>query len=754
MGDTRKTIVLFLFAFSVMAFITGIVYFAIQIKNNRGKSINQKLYTPTFSTFVSIFLIRYAIAFYDAIAISENAENISLSWIEGLLNSLVHALQTFSLDASYTETITMGKALFANEFGSPLLSGVYGFFVAFQNICAPIMGGTLLLGILVSAFPRLNLWLKPFRCKYVFSELNDKALCFAEDIIKEAKKEQKSVFLKLPLIIFTDAYTQDDSEADSELHQSAKELGAICIKDDILRIRFSQTKELYYMLLDEDDMDNIHTLTALITEHPKRWNIAFNTYIYVFSQNSEVGSIIRNIYEKEESELTNVIVKIVQEHTSIAYNLYNDVPLYYPLITKYPCDFTGKKELSLTIVGEGNIAIETFLAAYWCGQMLDCILKITLINNDVESFKIKINNINPEILQTSIVNGKSNQNLLRVFPHKEIYATPYAEVDFLEINCLSGELLSILKNKSETYESIIASDYFVIALDSDEINMILAAEISRLIKKNYLGSTFDRKPIIAYSIYNSATKEVLNTLGSQTADTYLHAFAAHKDIYSCKNIFMKHINDSAFSFNAVHSKTDMKAFLKDEYNWWSSIARVLHRKYKMFSVGLLRNNDLCSITENEYRRYLDIVNGKERIHKELYRKLTWLEHRRWNAFLRTKGFIAPSITQWEQYAYSVEGITHKHIDLKLHPCIVECSESIQITDNDWDDPLFNNNMRLDYLDIVSIMVYQKQNALYTEGKFQNELDRNMRDYKIWDEPIYDEDLRNESGELGEYLDKG
>jgi hypothetical protein len=38
---------------------------------------------------------------------------------------------------------------------------------------------------------------------------------------------------------------------------------------------------------------------------------------------------------------------------------------------------------------------------------------------------------------------------------------------------------------------------------------------------------------------------------------------------------------------------------------------------------------------------------------------------------------------------------------------------------------------LDYLDIVSIMVYQKQKSLFeTEDK---------NDYKIWDKPQYDEE---------------
>ena len=100
--------------------------------------------------------------------------------------------------------------------------------------------------------------------------------------------------------------------------------------------------------------------------------------------------------------------------------------------------------------------------------------------------------------------------------------------------------------------------------------------------------------------------------------------------------------------------------------------------------------------------------------------------------MRTKGFTAPSDEQWDKYAFEKD-VDHKHLDLKLHPCIVECevecADSKTITDNYWDDPSYKENANFDYLDLVSIKVYQKKKEKL--GK----IDKN--DFKEWDKPKHD-----------------
>jgi hypothetical protein len=433
-------------------------------------------------------------------------------------------------------------------------------------------------------------------------------------------------------------------------------------------------------------------------------------------------------------EMENVIIKVVQEYTSIAYNLFNDVPLYYPLLGKDEQGSSKEKELNLTIIGDSKICLEMFLGAYWCCQILNCKLRINVVAQNVKEFILKINNVNQQILQSGLHNGTSNKELLRVFPNQEVYSAPYAEFCFFSTDTQTNDYFEALNRKRENEQTLLNSDYFIIDIGSDEMNLGLASELNRSIQKENLQRTAKGKTVIAYSIFDSNTKGFVNSFNIQNENVFLHAFAAIKDIYSCKNIFMKHINEPAFNISKIHTKADMESFLKDEYSWWASIGRVLHRKYKIYSTGILSPRDNPGfIHEDETKKYWEITDGSNDTDKETCVALTWLEHRRWNAFLRTKGFTAPTETQWHQYAYKDKksGITHKNINLKLHPCIVECSDKIVIKDDDWDDPHYKEKANLDYLDLVSIMVYQKQKELFgIEDK---------NDFKIWDTPKYDED---------------
>ena len=53
-------------------------------------------------------------------------------------------------------------------------------------------------------------------------------------------------------------------------------------------------------------------------------------------------------------------------------------------------------------------------------------------------------------------------------------------------------------------------------------------------------------------------------------------------------------------------------------------------------------------------------------------KMAWLEHRRWNAFTRVKGF--QHTENYDSYAVTGQIGSYKQMELKLHPCLVECDQ--------------------------------------------------------------------------------
>ena len=155
----------------------------------------------------------------------------------------------------------------------------------------------------------------------------------------------------------------------------------------------------------------------------------------------------------------------------------------------------------------------------------------------------------------------------------------------------------------------------------------------------------------------------------------------------------------------------------------------------VFSLDLFKisifNFDEVKIPEYEkendaiYKQYEKIVKGELgfagqqaiKKHMELMNLLAWLEHRRWNAFMRVKGF-----RHTDSYdAYGVPGVkgAHKQLNLKLHPCLVEC-DKLGIRAE-----LFQgkDKSNFDLLDDLSYDLYEK--GYITE------------DFKKYDYPIYD-----------------
>ena len=757
-------LILVLLGLALAFFISAIVAFYIQHKYKKWRTLSQKLVYPALFLIFSIFLLRFMVSTFDS-PLSESKVELSeqspeLNIFENILNSFVLTFQTFSLDEEYTQTIIDGKKIFMDcSWGkwTRLLQNIYGGLTALTNILAPVIFTAFLLALLISIFPifRYNFSLK--KKYYVFSELNERAIHLAENIMKIAEKENNKKFWKMPLIVFTDAYTKEHDEKTTELFQRAKEINAVCVKDDLKKLPFKHDKILHYFLLDNETKDNsnIHDLTTLITKIEVEKiveKIKNECIIYVFSKNPELSRIVKSLYnDLYQNNIAekggNIIIQVAQEYTSIVYDLFEKVPLYLPLLKMKK---ENKKELVVTIIGGGKIGTEAFLGAYWCGQMLDCKLRINVITEKFEKFIESINHINPEILESGEIIENKFKQIKKIFKregfNKSKYSEPYAKFSFMDANVETGKFKEIIcDDKFSDNFSIIDSDYFIVALGTDELNLTTASDIDRIVRRKRLNS---KMPTIAYSIYHSETYHVMNGLDEKNKSRTLHAFAAQSEIYKYNNISMMNKLELAYKIDHSHSATYMKKFRGDEYSFWSSLARVYHFPYKIFSVE--KNSEKSLFDDNSsdakihvMEKYFDCVDKNPELEKEL----AWLEHRRWNAFMRTKGFIAPCNSdnnkQLENYAFK-DDFDHKNLDIKLHPYIVERSrpseKNREINDDDWEDQneKYKKDSKLDDLDKAMIGVYRIAKKADT-NKAEDFIREGRREVKRWDLPK--EDLR-------------
>lgn len=681
-----------------------------------------------FSAFLisSIWCLRYAVGYYGILfpelsVFSSNTSLEGLTWLEEIFNSMVHAIQTFSMDEDYTAYIISGKTMLREMFGvNSRWQGVYGVYAAVLNFVAPIAGGAVIFEILASIFPKIRLfssYLAFWKEKYYFSELNEASLALVKSILSN-----KYGLFKKPIIVFTDAYLDDEDEKSSEKMIRAKSMGAICIRDDLAHVAKPSYGKRYYYLMDESEFENLQTLLNLVENNNLK--SVCNSRIYLFVQSDAYVQIEKRIIEKFNSEEAQKIFKKnekpiivpINGYRNLVHNLFRDVPLYEPLINK-----PNTLELNIAIFGNGIIGTEAFLSAYWFGQMMisheddgqapisECNMTINVVSKDKEDeFWSKINYINPEIKETVEVIGKSttppNENILS-YDGKGSKNKPYCKVRYVQSDVKIG---GFWNDSSEEIKSLLESDYFIVALGNDADNISIADRLRCSIGKTHLETT-GNSVVIAYAVFDSKLSKLLNKkshykycCNNKKSDIFMYSFGALEQVYSCENIYMsksmllaEKIENDYFNLQE-HIKDNKRRVLKEEdsnFSYWASLARAMHIKYKIFSLGLLEKSifDFWQDEENGIKKNEEHVQEKFDLYKQIAtlkepdkastdvqekyydiegkkHYLAWLEHRRWNAFTRTLGYRHTSDYKKN---FELNGVNHKNMELKLHPCLIE-----------------------------------------------------------------------------------
>lgn len=755
MNRSQMTVILSLLAVSVLIlFVPAVVAFVRRlVKGLRGDvrkrtSILHKI-DFLLRLLVAVCCLRYAVGYFGVITQAEGA----LTWWEEIFNSFTHALQTFSMDEEYTDYILDGKDMICavfNAIGEPLLpfestaETVYGLYVSFLNLLAPVVGGALVFELLTNIFPWLKLrmsYVVSWRAKYYFSELNEMSL----ELAKSLCASQKS-FWKKPYIIFTDAYVDDENEKSSEMLLEAKWIGAICVRDDLAHIEKCRRGSRAFFLVDENGASNLQTLTVLADAD--NYKYLRNAEIHFFTTDDAYVQIekgIRDRLSQRFSEKEMPIFTPVHCYRNLILNLLQKIPLYDPLVGR-----KGAKELTVTVLGTGCIGTEMFLTTYWLGQMLDCHLKINVLSQESEeAFRSKIDYVNPEIRYTM----QENHPVLTVNRKGET-APVYCKVEYIQCDVKSSTFVQCL---TDGERGILDTDYFLVALGSDEDNISVANTVRKYVGQHHLSAGDARKTVIAYVVYDSELSDLLNAnryfcFAGKEPDVYMCAIGSLREVYHVDNVLMEKYRPLADQAHAAYlsvpgkryrAMLDGKRRKEGHYNYHSSLARAMHIPYKMFSVGLVRTSVFdCRISDEErtrrleagYKTYQKFALGEERLpcasqtseHLALLNKLAWLEHRRWNAWTRVYGFR--STKDYVSYASAVG--SYKQTELLLHPCLLECDAKgirAKMTPEGAivPDTILRQRQGEDY-DLLDELSYD----LYARGY-------NGYDFKMYDYPRYD-----------------
>lgn len=715
---------------------------------NKRKAIS-KVISFSVCLFCAMWSLRLGL---ECFTVMTEAAGDQAQWYEALANSMLQTLEAFGGDKEYTKHLLavrqMIEQVTGNNDGQLLFWNIW---VTAMEFLAPIASGAIILEALVNVFPRFKLWLLrrlPWKTKMYFSQLNEGALTLAESIMGLKYK-----WLCKPVIIFANA---ELSELPETMVLGAKHLGAFCLAEDIYYINKKGWGKRKFFLIGKEP-ENLQQLVGLSQEKNSKY--LMGSEVYLFCQSDAYTTVEQSICEaltprvSPKAQLPVIIP--VRPYRNLVVDMLIGLPLYEPLLHKAP-KADGTRDLTVTILGTGTLGTEMFLNTYWIGQILDCNLTVNLVSREPEeSFWGRIDALNPEIRHTMILGDK----ILRV-DNKGHFAQPYCTVNYYACDIRSAQYTKRMHWDSKD-TALLDTDYFVVALGTDTDNIEQANYIRRAVEEYHVHSNSDNKTVITYVVYDSDLASALNEKTLYTSaykngpDIYMQAVGTHEQVYSAQSVFLtqqeplaQKIDQTYLSKQSENDRAkDAHKRLHEDYNHWSNRARAAHRKYKIFSLGV-RHPSVFDLKGHKNAAYLRAVKKandqaaditwadtqsmspqEQEAHTRLMDRMAWLEHRRWNAFLRVYGFRGSE--DYRIYGDPNVPKSYKSQDMKLHPCLVECNDEgirlrkqlVQVEDKTkvsfvCDDP--------DSLDLLDALSCQLADAGY-----------NDYDFKVYDYPDCD-----------------
>ncbi len=388
----------------------------------------------------------------------------------------------------------------------------------------------------------------------------------------------------------------------------------------------------------------------------------------LYSAINAIDGIIKNANANFSVLPSGVTYKTINEYQNLVYNLINAygggefANASYPLYSGLERNADGKyntEKLNILVLGGGRIAKAFIKSAYWCGQMLNgdnaTKLRISVMSIDALNSESLLRFEMPEAFDPTNCDYSVNPDSYCEF---KFIPVQYGTDEFVrEFNDMAtGRAWAADKNAFKPVRGKIDIDYVLVALGADNINMQAADWIRRELGK--FGASCDKVVPVNYVIENDALCSAL-AHDEQSQNCVLNPFGSLKDRFTFDNVCITDLERRALIADSTHGGGSGKqSFLLDNYARNSSIAAALHTPYK---------RECVDFASDDYARHV-----------------YWLEHRRWNAYIRSTGFKCYTALEFATLAVKIDKNGKKYInpknkDLKLHTCLLETTDALTPT---------------------------------------------------------------------------
>ena len=483
------------------------------------------------------------------------------------------------------------------------LQGSYQNWAALLYVVAPVVT----FGFVLSMFKNVSAYIAYLRMfsrnVYIFTELNERALTLANDI----KRKHKRIG-----IVFTDVFEKNEENA-FELVEQAKQMNAICFKKDVLTIAFgrhSKKKDLFFFAIGANESENLNQSLQLIEAYRQR----ANTHLYLFSTRVESELQLTAVDKgqmkvRRVNEVQSLVNRVLYENGQLLFDSAR------PLTD-------GTDRISAVVVGMGRHGTEMVKALSWFCQMDGYDLRINAFDRDKRA-KEKFAALAPELMSPEH-NGVSVPGDARY--EIRVHSDTYVETETF--------IQKILQIPDATY--------VFVALGEDNLNISTAVALRMHFTRMGI------HPVIQAVVNNSEQKEALQGIENFKHQAYDIEFIGDlRSSYTEDVIIDSDLEEAALQLHLRWGKEE--EFWTYEYNYRSSMASAIHLRARILRGIPGADKAESALTEDER----NIIES--------------LEHRRWNAYMRSEGYVYSGSTDKK----TRNDLGKMHNDLVPFACLTE-----------------------------------------------------------------------------------
>lgn len=640
----------FILGISVAVFVASLLAAIIMGVLHRKKSIITPFNVFLLGVFISSFLFYIPLYWY---RMAESGSLEGVNHVTVVLSSFQHALRIFAPDGDFREFVT--EIIVYEDIR---LAQCYHFFGSILYLIAPVLTLSVILSFVKNIISYIRYAFNFRREKYIFSELNEKTMALAQNIANTRKKSKTC-------IVFTDVIDKRE-ELNLELVEQADKMNAILFRKDLDLIKFRlfnkkfkpDNKKLNFYLISEDEAEKIRHVEAIIKKYDDE-NVTLN----VFSDDIGTALFLSSLDRKNID-----VIRI------------NDVQmLVYHELDKYGKNlFIKAREenndtISVAIVGMGRYGTEMLKALIWFCQIENFNLKITAFDQDPNA-QAYFYNMCPEIEDFSKSTGKADGEMR------------------LDLTIHSGIDVKT-REFAKKLEDIKDITFAFISLGDDDTNLTTAEKIRVVFEglgKNPDIETVVYNPELSKNMGVTRSKLICNEESKRNIE-YNQGKIPRPNYFGAKNHKGEPFNiltigdlDKFYSLSTlfdddlvkkgmlVHTRWDTlenekadttaaeKAFKRYEYFYRSSIAKAIaeNLRSQLVREGFMEKIPSFKDVRAGYVRFAAVLEEYDPEkpdeypvsikpeEKEEFRKLyenlvriAEVEHIRWNAYMRTEGYV-------------------------------------------------------------------------------------------------------------------